>query len=94
MPQIVARHVFVDGVVQGVGFRMATCGTARELGVRGWVRNLRDRRVETWVEGERAAVDAMVAWLAHGPPGASVTQCDVVDAAPTGARDFDLRGDG
>ena len=55
MPTI-ARHVRVTGRVQGVFFRAWAQGEARELGVSGWIRNLRDGAVEAHLEGEEAAV--------------------------------------
>jgi acylphosphatase len=91
--EIVARHVWVEGVVQGVGFRYATASKGRELGVHGWVRNLHDGRVEAWIEGDAAAVAAMVDWLAHGPRGAVVERRVVEVAAATGTQAFSVRGD-
>lgn len=41
------------GRVQGVGFRWTVQLLARELGVRGTVRNLRDGSVEVWGEAEQ-----------------------------------------
>jgi acylphosphatase len=85
-------RVLVSGRVQGVGFRAATAWEARHLGVDGWVRNLPDGRVEVWGEGDSAAVDALVAWLRQGPPGAHVRGISVDDSAPpAGLQGFTIR---
>jgi acylphosphatase len=85
---VAARHVFVSGRVQGVAFRWHTRGTARDLGVTGWVRNLADGRVEAWIEGDADALERMLAWLAHGPPGARVDDVETRAVEPTGAAAF------
>src|SRR5271165_3765794 len=40
------RHVFVEGYVQGVGYRAFVCRWAQRLGVSGWVRNRTNGEVE------------------------------------------------
>lgn len=45
-------HVFFTGKVQGVGFRQTVHDLAVELGIKGWVRNLPDMRVELVAEGD------------------------------------------
>jgi acylphosphatase len=70
-------HIVVSGRVQGVAFRIATVEEAQRLGLAGWVRNLRDGRVEAVAEGERPKVEALVAWCHHGPPPARVTEVQV-----------------
>ena len=81
----------VHGMVQGVGYRYTMRMVAREAGVAGWVRNLRDGSVEAEFEGTPDQVDAVIAWMAQGPPGARVDTAMVTDAAPTGERGFDVR---
>lgn len=86
-----ARHVWVSGLVQGVAFRYHTRVLARELGLRGWVRNLPDGRVEVWAEGERAELERLVAWLRHGPPSAQVSGVEVVHAPAQGLAGFEVQ---
>lgn len=78
-------HVIVDGGVQGVGYRYTMRMVARDAGVTGWVRNRRDGTVEAEFEGQDPQVDAVLAWMAEGPPGASVRSAAVTELAPVGA---------
>lgn len=86
-----AVHAWVSGLVQGVAFRYHTRVLARELGVRGWVKNLPDGRVEVWAEGARADVERLVAWLRHGPPSAQVSGVEVERANAQGLASFDVQ---
>ncbi|MCD6590635.1 MAG: acylphosphatase [Candidatus Aenigmarchaeota archaeon] len=70
-------HVIISGVVQGVFFRAETCNLARKLGVKGWVRNLIDGRVEAVFEGDEKAVEEMVAFCHRGPPSAEVDDVEI-----------------
>lgn len=45
-------HIFYTGRVQGVGFRFTAIDIAKDIGVTGWVKNLRDGRVELLAEAE------------------------------------------
>lgn len=87
-------HVTVSGDVQGVGYRYTMQHVAQRSGVTGWVRNLRDGRVEAEVEGPDAAVDEVLAWMAEGPPGAHVSGAQVADTAPAGDTGFTVHRDG
>lgn len=69
-------HVFIQGRVQGVGFRFATQARAQSLGLTGWVRNLPDERVEAVFEGPRQVLEDMLAWCRKGPPMAHVSHVD------------------
>ncbi|MCX7591797.1 MAG: acylphosphatase [Kiritimatiellae bacterium] len=76
-------HLIIEGRVQGVCYRMYACEEAERLGVRGWIRNLPDGRVEAVAEGDEAAVDKFVAWCHQGPPHAKVVNV-TVEIQPAG----------
>ena len=84
-------HVFVSGIVQGVGYRFATVDQANQLGVSGWVRNLPDDRVEGVFEGTKAAVEQMIRWCHKGPLGAVVKDVIVEYEEPKGIREFEIK---
>lgn len=67
----------VTGRVQGVAFRASTVDEARRHGLTGWVRNRDDGSVELEAQGDQARIVALLAWCAHGPPAARVTDVSV-----------------
>jgi len=70
-------HAFIDGNVQGVGFRWSTQQQAERLHVTGWVRNIADGRVEVIIDSDKEEIlTRFLAWLRHGPRGAAVTGVD------------------
>lgn len=73
---IEARHLLIEGRVQGVGYRYFAQQAALRLGVRGWVRNLPDGRVEALAEASAEALDGWVAELRAGPPSSQVTHVE------------------
>ncbi len=84
-------HVWVSGWVQGVFFRAHTRDTALSLGLRGWVKNLPDGRVEAVFEGEDDALNKMVSWCHKGPAAARVDDVEVEWEEPTGEfEDFSI----
>jgi len=50
-------HVYYSGWVHGVGFRFTAERAAASLGLKGWVKNTRDSRVEIMAEGKEAALN-------------------------------------
>jgi acylphosphatase len=84
------RRVVVQGHVQGVFFRETTRRRALAEGISGWVRNQPDGTVEAVLEGERDAVERLVAFLRDGPRGARVDWVDVVSEEPEGLAGFDV----
>lgn len=85
-------RVIVSGRVQGVFFRATCAANARELGLGGYVRNLRDGRLEAAFEGDDGDVEAMVAWCRRGPELARVDHVEVLDEPLQGDRTFRVAG--
>ncbi|MDX8404991.1 MAG: acylphosphatase [Mariprofundus sp.] len=82
----------IHGRVQGVGFRYHTRQEAERLGISGWVRNTSDGCVEVCISGPQPQLDAMQAWLNHGP---SMARVDQIECQPTPApmpAGFTIRG--
>ena len=70
-------RLVIHGRVQGVFFRDSMRGEAQRLGISGWVRNRGDGTVEAAVQGEAAAVDAIVQWAHRSPQHARVERVDI-----------------
>ena len=77
-----ARRYFVSGMVQGVGFRYFAQEEAEHLRLSGYVRNLRDGRVEVYAMGSPEQLDKMRSALERGPSGAMVTGIREEPASP------------
>ncbi len=71
------------GRVQGVGFRAWVRQQAHGLGLRGYVRNLDDGRVEIVAAGAPDRVEALLARARIGPWGAKVEREESFDPGPT-----------
>jgi acylphosphatase len=76
-----ARRYFVNGHVQGVGFRWFVEKRASEIGVKGWTRNLDDGRVEVYAIGKKEQLSELCASLHKGPSMAQVRGVEEVEAA-------------
>ena len=68
----VRKRAWASGRVQGVCYRISTQREAARLGLEGWVRNLRDGRVELLAEGPAEAVEQLLSWCRQGPALARV----------------------
>jgi acylphosphatase len=75
--EIVRVHVWVQGLVQNVGFRAYVEYNARQLGVAGWVRNVGYDTVEAVAEGKRGKVDRFVEAMKAGPSASRVNESKV-----------------
>jgi len=79
-----AAEIIVVGDVQGVGYRNFAQRKAAQLGLRGYVMNLKDGRVRVRVEGGREIIEELARDLHKGPPLAHVDTLSVAWRPPTG----------
>lgn len=77
-------HVYYSGRVQGVGFRYTTERIALDAGVRGWVKNLPDGRVELVCEGKRPDVEGVLEAIRRSPLGPKIAKTACTWEAATG----------
>ena len=71
--------IWVSGRVQGVYFRAFTRKTAKQLEIKGCVRNLPDGRVEIIAEADHITMERFIKWCHKGPVTARVDQVDITD---------------
>ena len=72
-------HLFIKGKVQGVYFRQRMKSVAEKNNVKGWVRNLQDKRVEAVLEGKDTDVNEVVEWSHVGPVNAVVEDVQIIN---------------
>jgi len=85
-------HAIVEGRVQGVFFRDFVRTQAKQLNLKGWVRNLPDGAVEVVAEGEDIALNHLEMLLEKGAPHARVDDVRAELMTPSGEfSDFVIR---
>lgn len=62
-------HLYLKGLVQGVGMRAYVASLARELRLKGYAQNLADGRVEIIAQGDKEALEKLLAVLNQSPVG-------------------------
>jgi acylphosphatase len=70
-------HIWVKGIVQGVGFRYFAIRKAREVGVTGWVKNSPDGGVEIVAEGEKWQLEEFTEIVKIGPSHSTITAVEI-----------------
>jgi len=70
-------RIFVTGRVQGVFFRQTLKIMAKKNDILGWVKNLKDGRVESVIEGDAENVSIIVEWINSGPANAIVEEVEI-----------------
>ena len=89
---LVAKRFYVSGNVQGVGYRFYAQRAANTLGVRGYVKNLADGRVEVYAIAREEILRVMREQLKRGPRFASVDEVSEAEAEmlPRYSDDFSI----
>jgi acylphosphatase len=73
----IAYHVIVKGRVTGVAFRWSALDYAKDLCLRGYIRNVSYDKVEAVIQGSATHVELMLNWLRHGPSHARVDNIQI-----------------
>ncbi len=76
MPTI---HLLIKGKVQGVFFRATAKKIAKELGVKGWIKNKEDNNVEAIITAEEEQAKLFIEWCKKGPNRAEVSDVIVTE---------------
>jgi acylphosphatase len=60
-------RLYINGLVQGVFFRIFVKENAERYNVKGFIRNLEDKRIEVFLEGNTDEVNKMIELCKKGP---------------------------
>ena len=87
-----AVQLIISGHVQNVGYRYWARSFAVQRGLRGWVRNLDDGRVELLAIGPTEDLDRLIDACRTGPSSAEVSDVAVSDIqAPNVVQGFEIQ---
>jgi len=70
-------RIIVTGKVQGVFFRQSLKIKAKQNDIFGWVKNLKDGRVEAILEGNEEKINRIIEWAHGGPANARVEDVEI-----------------
>ena len=83
-------RVFINGIVQGVFFRVFIKENAEKNNVRGFTRNLEDGRVEVFLEGDANDVNAMIELCKKGPEHSQIIEVNIKPEKFQGFKNFKI----
>jgi acylphosphatase len=83
-------RLYITGIVQGVFFRSFIKENAEKYNVKGFVRNLEDRRVEVFIEGEIDNVKKMIELCKKGPRHSVIKRVEEKDERYQGFKIFKI----
>ncbi len=89
---IVRKAGRAEGRVQGVHFRVFVRNSARELGVTGWIKNMKDGSVAMELQGASQIIEQLIEKIKKGKGRINVTNLELVDLPVTeGEIDFAIK---
>ncbi|MDR3006708.1 MAG: acylphosphatase [Sphingobacterium sp.] len=83
-------NISIRGKVQGVFFRLTAKAVADQVGVRGFVVNLKDGSVYIEAEGDDFALDSLLEFCQEGPEGAIVESVEVKEGELKSFSNFEV----
>ncbi len=75
---MVQYEIKISGHVQGVWYRKFTEERAKDLGIKGWVKNTFDGNVLVMAQGHEPEMETFIDFLRIGPPLARVNKISKV----------------
>ena len=80
----------ISGKVQGVWFRASTQRKARELGIKGIVKNLSSGEVYVEAEGSEEKLETFIKWCHQGSELSRVDQIEISEIENQNFEDFKI----
>jgi len=83
-------HLIISGKVQGVFFRAKAKNVAEKYGIKGWIKNTGDEKVEALITGEPDNLKNFITWCKSGPERAIVEDVTVSPKPEIIFKDFEV----
>ena len=83
--------ITVFGRVQGVGYRYMAMNMAKQLGLKGYVKNMYNGTVEMEIEGTEESVDEMIHWCKSRSAPGNVDDIDITEGVIVNYKTFEVR---
>ncbi|MBI2507977.1 acylphosphatase [Candidatus Woesearchaeota archaeon] len=80
--------IIISGKVQGVFFRRFIYESAVKLGLKGFVRNTEDGKVEAVFEGKKEDINKIIELCRKGPAAAKIENIKIINERALGEKEF------
>jgi acylphosphatase len=84
-------NITISGRVQGVGFRYSALNVAKNLGIKGFAKNIYNGNVYIEAEADEEVLANFLTWCNRGPDHARVVKVNVEQGELVFFDDFDIR---